>query len=197
MSERIPVSVKHHPNSKFSRDVTFLSRGTKPSKTLLVIRPITPDDEIREKMFVEKHMSPHSRYMRFFHAKTKLTPKEVHYFTHVDYTHDFALAAVDSTTDSFVGIARYMSPKNDGDTCEMAVTVADKFQGRGIATYITKYLLEIAAMEGKKTCIAETMPDNIATQRLFDRVCGSYAHSKTLHEGCYRWEIFLDKKPES
>ncbi len=47
-------------------------------------RPIKPDDA--EKLYEHFHrLGPESRYFRFFRVKKDLSPKELEYFTNVDY----------------------------------------------------------------------------------------------------------------
>ena len=57
------------------------------------IRPIKPDDGPLLVDFFER-LGPESRYFRFFRIKETLEPKEVEFFTHVDYSDRMALVAL-------------------------------------------------------------------------------------------------------
>ena len=57
------------------------------------IRPIKPDDGTLLVEFFER-LGPESRYFRFFRIKETLEPKEVEFFTNVDYSDRMALIAV-------------------------------------------------------------------------------------------------------
>jgi len=169
-----------YPHSKFCKLVTFIEKRTggdqNPKKAVLGIKLITPDDEYRQKLFIES-LSPETRRHRFFAAKRSLSPAELFKFTHTDFIHDFALAAVNEVTDTFVSTARFMTPQTNQQTCEVAILVHDDYQGMGIGSYVLNYLLNIARIEKKKTALAEVLITNKGAHHLFGSFTKKY-HTK-------------------
>eukprot|EP00242_Pyramimonas_sp_CCMP2087_P013575 CAMPEP_0198197374 /NCGR_PEP_ID=MMETSP1445-20131203/999_1 /TAXON_ID=36898 /ORGANISM="Pyramimonas sp., Strain CCMP2087" /LENGTH=213 /DNA_ID=CAMNT_0043866645 /DNA_START=286 /DNA_END=927 /DNA_ORIENTATION=+ len=158
--------------SIISRNVTF-KKKIGGDEAVFRMRPITPDDDIREEHILND-MSEHSHQMRFFGAKRRHTPKEVYELTHVEYRYDFALACVDQTTDEFVGIARYYSLSHDlkseaFNTVEVAVLVNDNMAGYGIGTYLLYEIMQMAVLAKKKKAVAEVRRDNRAARKMFKK----------------------------
>jgi acetyltransferase len=131
-----------HPDPHLTRDWK-LSDGT-----VVSIRPIRPEDAAIEGEFV-KSLSDESRYYRFMYAMKELTPEMLSRFTRIDYDLEMALIAVVGRPprETQIGVARY-STLADGKTCEFAVVVADKWQGRGVATHLVRPLIEHARHKG-------------------------------------------------
>jgi acetyltransferase len=127
---------------------------------LVRIRPIRPDDRQREAEFVRR-LSPASRYFRFHSALRELTPQMLERFTQVDYPDNMALVAlVDGPEgEEQVGVARYV--RNPGTaTAEIAIVVADDWQGRGIATRLLTDLRDVARQAGITHLVASVLREN-------------------------------------
>src|SRR5690606_34002893 len=101
------------------------------------IRPIRPEDADQARAFFEK-LGPESRYFRFFNVKQTLTDEEVADFSEVDYHDRMALVAVDD--DEVVAVGRYDREEPGGNTAEVAFSVVDDHQGRGIGTRLLELL---------------------------------------------------------
>ena len=112
--------------------------------TVILLRPIRPEDAQMEIAFVEC-LSEHSRYMRFFNPARNLSPRLLARLTQVDYDRELALLALHraGAVEEMAGIARY-APNADGSSCEFAVTVADKWQKRGLASLLMRRLMDAA-----------------------------------------------------
>src|SRR5207342_1997238 len=93
-------------------------------------------------------LSPESRRLRFLRRKDELTPAELRYFTDVDHHDHEALGALDHTGGRGVGVARYVRDAGDPQAAEIAVTVADDWQGRGLGTELLAQLTRRARCEG-------------------------------------------------
>ena len=132
----------------------------------LRVRPIRPEDAAMELAFVEC-LSDHSRYMRFFNPTRTLAPRLLARLTQLDYEREMALIALDG--DAMRGVARY-SPKSDGTTCEFAVTVADDWHGRGLATSLMQRLIDCARDAGYLTISGTVLSDNHDMHRLMTRL---------------------------
>ena len=81
-------------------------------------------------------LSALSRWRRFLRAKPELTPAELRYFTDVDHYDHEALGAIDAASGRGVAIARYVRSAHDPSCAEVAVTVIDEWQRRGLATVL-------------------------------------------------------------
>jgi acetyltransferase len=123
--------------------------------TDIVIRPIRPEDAEIEAKFV-RDLSDESKYFRFMSSLRELSQEMLVRFTQIDYHNEMALIAVTSTGsgEDQIGVVRYVT-NLDKTSCEFALTVSDKWQGRGIAHHLMRNLMEVARdrklerMEGK------------------------------------------------
>jgi acetyltransferase len=114
----------------------------------LTMRPIRPEDTEMEVAFVD-NLSGESRYMRFMYPLTTLTPELLARFTQIDYDREMALIATwtEDGKESIAGVCRYIT-KWDAEACEFAVVVADRWQGRGLATILMNRLTDYARAAG-------------------------------------------------
>src|SRR6266567_6881825 len=78
-----------------------------------------------------ERLSPRSRYCRFLGPKKMLSPRELEILTDIDHVEREALALV-APDGRFIAVARYGSVPDDPKAAEVALTVADAWQGRGI-----------------------------------------------------------------
>jgi acetyltransferase len=116
----------------------------------VTLRPVTAADAPREAAFL-RGLSTASRYKRFMSSLRELTPAKLKYFTDVDQQRHLALAAT-ATGDrrrAWVGVARCVADPQ-GDGCEFAVTVADDWQGSGLAGLLMRVLMHAAKRRGFK-----------------------------------------------
>lgn len=128
--------------------------------TNIRIRPIRPEDASIEKSFVHE-LSPQSKYFRFMQALNELTQPMLVRFTQLDYNRELALiAALEySGEETELGVARYvMNP--DGESCEFALVVADKWQHKGIGSHLMTSLIEAARQVGIKVMNGEILANN-------------------------------------
>lgn len=123
----------------------------------ILIRQIQAEDKELLRAGFE-HLSPESRYRRFFTPINRLTASQLAYFTEVDHHDHEALLALDGVGVG-VGVARYIRLADRPDTAEVAVTVVDDWHGRGVAAELLRRLVERAAAQGierfSATCLAE------------------------------------------
>ncbi len=112
--------------------------------TDIVIRPIRPEDADIEVKFVQA-LSEQARYFRFMNSLQELSKEMLVRFTQIDYHDEMALIAVrsDGAGEEQIGVARYTT-NLDKTSCEFALVVADKWQGRGIAHLLMRELMQIA-----------------------------------------------------
>ena len=140
----------------------------KSGQTLL-LRPIRPEDEPLEAELVQ-NASRESLYFRFFGFTPGIDHKMLARFTHIDYDREMAIVAVLEAGDKpqIIGVVRIV-----GDAwreeCEYAILVADAWQGQGIGSLLTDYIIEIARAQGYRRISATFLKTNTAMRRLFER----------------------------
>jgi RimJ/RimL family protein N-acetyltransferase len=139
-------------------------------------------------------LSAASRQMRFLGVKKELSAAELRYLTDVDHHDHEALAALDQASGHGVGIARYVRDADDPEAAEIAVTIVDDWQGRGLGTELLARLSDRARQEGIRRFTALTDAGNVAVAallrnadaRLVCRGRGTVEYEITLTSGTAR-----------
>ncbi|WP_153397083.1 bifunctional acetate--CoA ligase family protein/GNAT family N-acetyltransferase [Ornithinicoccus halotolerans] len=122
------------------------------------VRPIVPADAERIHAF-HALQSEESVYLRFFAPIRRLSDRDVHRFTHVDY--DERVALVVTIRGEIAGIGRYdRLPEDDLTTAEVAFNVADRYAGRGIGSVLLEHLADIGREAGVRRFVADVLPQN-------------------------------------
>lgn len=137
-------------------------------------------------------LSAESRNLRFLTGKAALSPAELRYFTEVDHHDHEALGALSQVDGRGLGIARYIRHPEDPEAAEVAVTVVDEWQGRGLGTELLKQLTDRAQQHGIRRFTALVAADNAAVIGLL-RSVGVGADVRVTHRepGCVEYEIKL------
>jgi RimJ/RimL family protein N-acetyltransferase len=145
------------------------------------IRPIRPDD--REALADGlRRLSAESRYRRFFSPLDELSEQQLTYLTEVDHHDHEALVAVEAGTEQGIGVARFVRSKGDPGVAEVAVAVADDWQGRGIGSELLHRLTERAREEGISRFSGSILEENrpmrelmaeVGDVRVIDRAAGT------------------------
>jgi RimJ/RimL family protein N-acetyltransferase len=132
------------------------------------IRALKPTDQADLLAAVDR-TSDQSLYRRFFGVKRDFSEKEISFFLNVDFAEHVALVAVmeEGGRPVIVGGGRYVlvQPK----TAELAFTVVDEYQGRGIGVLLMRHLIALAREGGLKELIAEVLPNNMAMLKVLAR----------------------------
>jgi len=137
------------------------------------------------------HLDPDTIYKRFFGAKRELSEVELTAATEVDFDSVVALVAVlDTMPETIIGAGRYVrSPQPSSRVAEVAFTVAEDYQGLGLASLILRELSAIALSAGVAHFIAEVLPYNIAMLQVFRR--SSHPMSSLIEDGVVRVTLDL------
>lgn len=132
----------------------------------VVIRPITPKDQVVEREFIEG-LSPSSRRYRFLGQMGHPSDALLRQLTEIDYKHQVAFAAItpEDSRERIVGVSRY-STDAEGLQCECAVTVADEWQNKGLGTLLMKHLIEVARNQGVRTMVSMDLAENVRMREL-------------------------------
>lgn len=126
----------------------------------ITIRPIRPEDASLEQSFV-RELSPQSKYFRFMQGLNELTQQMLVRFTQLDYNRELALIAVlnEHHKEVELGVVRYII-NPDGESCEFALVVADKWQHKGIGSHLMNALINAAHQRGIKLMEGEILANN-------------------------------------
>ncbi|HUJ91436.1 MAG TPA: GNAT family N-acetyltransferase, partial [Gaiellaceae bacterium] len=137
-------ALAHEPEDVILRDGTTLR-----------LRPPLASDADALLDFMSR-LSDRSRYLRF-HGFPQLGPKLVAPFLDPDWDERGAL--IGCFEGRVVALSNYARLR-DRRAAEVAFTVEDEFQGRGIATRMLERLVAMAAEVGIEEFVAEVLPEN-------------------------------------
>jgi RimJ/RimL family protein N-acetyltransferase len=133
-------------------------------------------------------LSDKSRRMRFLARKDRLSAAELRYFTEVDHHDHEALGALDRADGRGVGVARYIRDAEDPHAAEIAVTIVDDWQGRGLGAELLARLSDRARSEGICRFSALVADDNLAMAGLLRTMSASVV---ARSPGAVEYEITL------
>jgi RimJ/RimL family protein N-acetyltransferase len=142
----------------------------------LLVRPLRPRDRDALEAAIMR-LSETSRLMRFAAPKPRMTKADMDLLLDVDHHDREALLAVDPHTGEGVAVARYAAVPGHPGTAELAVTVADAWQGRGLGSALTDLVIARAREEGFARLHAITMGENRRAQRMLRT--GGFRHVQT------------------
>jgi GNAT superfamily N-acetyltransferase len=156
----------------------------------ILIRPIEPSDARQLEVGFE-HLSAVSRYRRFLAPIDHLSDQQLAYLTHVDHIAHEALLAIDTATGEDVAIARFVRDPQDPSRAEVAIVVADDWQGRGVGRVLADRLRGRARSVGVESFTARMLIGNRGGRRLLDRVADEISE----HEDAGMIDIAARLKP--
>ena len=140
---------------------SYSASETLPNGQVVHLRAIRPDDrqKLHEGFF---KLSKASVRNRFFSVKHDLSPAELSYFTEVDFQHHVALVAElqNGSQRLPVGVGRFVSSDERPDHSEMAITVIDEMQGKGIGKVLLNHLIDSARELGIRHLDATVLAQN-------------------------------------
>ena len=161
------ASLSQSPSHWLHSYPAHLSRTwTLASGESLRVRPVRHDDGELEEAFV-RGLSLESRYQRMLSGGTKVTPEWIDSMTHIDYHRHmaFAVTTVSDGVEQFVGVGRYVI---DAATlgADVALVLADAWQGQGLGRRLLATLLEHAQAAGVREAVGVVLATNKAMLRL-------------------------------
>ena len=129
------------------------------------IRPIESHDKGALAAALEESSSE-AVYRRFLAPHGPLSARELRYLTEVDHHDHEALLAVDPESGRSVGVARYIRDRERHDSAEIAVSVLESWQGRGVGKALIHGLADRAREEGITRFTALMLAHNRAMRQL-------------------------------
>ena len=129
------------------------------SGDLVRIRQVQPGD-VQALARAYAKLSEESRYRRFFTAMPELSGSLLHAAAEVDHENHEALVALPLLSGEIVGECRFVRLPDRPDTADLAVTVTDAWQRRGLASALLARLSARALEAGITYFTAEILAEN-------------------------------------
>ena len=156
----------------------------------MVIRPIRAEDK---RMLSDglRRLSPENAQRRFLTPKRSFSRTELRYLTEVDGRDHVALVAEDPADPvrRLIAVGRFVRLHDDPETADVAFTVADEWQGRGLGSLLGIHLNHLARNRGIRRFTATMASDNRAAHRLLYKLT---RHLEQQHVGGGVDELVLD-----
>lgn len=166
-----------------------------PDGTQVLIWPLLPSDReaVREAF---EHLSEESRSQRFLASVPHLTEAMLdHLVDEVDGVDHVALALVAVDQDHVgvpTGVARMIRYAHDPTAADVAVTVADEWHGRGVATTLLAELMRVRP-RGVTRIVTTVWADNEASLAMLRRL----GPTTVTSAGDARLDVVVDLGPGS
>lgn len=134
--------------------------------TKIFFRPIKPSDA---DMWVELYLSlsSNTKYLRFFSSLPEPDQNMIDRYTKIDYINKFAIVAIinENGQEKMIGVVRYgLDPPPDN--AELAVVVADDWQGKGLGTKLLDFMLSIMVKQKIKKVHGDVFLQNEKMMRI-------------------------------
>lgn len=138
-----------------------------PDGTQIVFRPIHPTDEplMRELFYA---LSQQTIYYRFMSNLRVIPRRQIQDFVYIDHRNEVALVGTIPAAhgEDIIALGNYyLDPKTN--RAEVAFVVHDKWQRKGIGTFMLKQLIRIARRNGIRGFTAEVLAENKGMQAVF------------------------------
>jgi len=158
------------------------------------LRPIAPSDADPLQEF-HTGQSERSVYLRFFAPMERLSPGDLERFTHVDHRDRVAFVVVVpfEGRERIIAVGRF--DRVGAASAEVAFTVADVHQGRGLGSVLLEHLAAAARELGIGEFTAEVLPQNGQMLAVF-RDAG-YEVRQAYDDGLVAVRITLDPNAQS
>jgi acetyltransferase len=139
------------------------TRATLADGSRIVMRLVRPDDARYADAFF-RWLSDETKYLRFMYAVKELSPDMVASALAQDGLKRVVLVAEPeqhpaSDPTPAVAIGRY-APSPDPAACEVAITVGDPWQGRGVGRALLRRLIALAKRAGYRSMCATALTTN-------------------------------------
>jgi RimJ/RimL family protein N-acetyltransferase len=163
-------------------------RTTKTSMEVF-FRPVKISDEPLLKDFFYS-LSDNSMYRRFISFRKDMPHERLQEFVVIDYTKEMAILAVvrDGEKVDIAGLGQYTINESE-HTADVAFTVRDEYQNRGIGTELLAYLTQLARRQGLLGFTAEVLVENEPMLHVFEKLLKV---KKSVDSGVYYLDMDFD-----
>jgi ribosomal protein S18 acetylase RimI-like enzyme len=157
----------------------------------IMLRPVRSDDKELLRFFAES-LSEEDLYFRFFRH---VVPTEdlLTRLVDIDPTKQIAILALVGSGESekIVGVGRCFIDRERA-TAEVAITVGDEYQNKGIGRELLLHLISLARARGLKGLTAQVLVDNAAIMRLLRSLDGiEYDIQRRVEEGVFLLDMIF------
>ena len=153
-------------------------------------RAIKPsDEEAMRRLFYR--FSNTAVFRRFLFPISTMPHDKMQEYVNIDYSRVMSVVALAGEPEQETIIAEARFVKDDHSAFgELAFIVDEKYQGRGIATYLYKMLIRLAQERGLKGFTAEVLPANQEMMKVFEK--GDLPIDARLENGLYQLTVPFD-----
>jgi len=138
-------------------------------------------------------LSPRSRYLRFAAPMPRISERLLEQMMDLDGDRHVAYAALTPDETAVVGVARFVRTADDPQVAEVAIAIADEWQGRGMGSLLVAALVDRARESGLRSLTATMLSENRDAARLAHAV----GFSLTGRSGIYaEYELPLRDGPD-
>ncbi|MEJ8569820.1 GNAT family N-acetyltransferase [Elongatibacter sediminis] len=132
----------------------------------VTIRPISSIDANLEVGFIDR-LSPMTKHYRFLGGMHHISEQLLKEFCDVDFDQTAAFIAITEIDgeEREIGVVRYAPGSTDNDR-EMAITIADNWQNKGLDVLLAKQLIDFAKTRGVKKLYSIDLADNAPMRQL-------------------------------
>ncbi len=129
------------------------------------VRPLRPTDRATYENAVVD-LSPRSRYLRFFAPIVRPSKRLLDQMTLIDGHRHVAFMALTPDETTAVGVVRYVRTADEARAGEVAIAVADDWQGHGLGIQLVRHTVEHARLAGLDSLVGTTLAENPGAARL-------------------------------
>jgi GNAT superfamily N-acetyltransferase len=154
--------------------------------TPVALRPVGPDDKplLEEGM---ARLSSNSRRLRFMAPVDRLSRAQLAYLTEIDHAAHIAWGAlIDGRP---VAVGRIVRLEGDPAVAELAVTVVDDWQRRGIGRLLVRLMAELGRSVGVRRFTFDALPENHGITCLL----AGFGAEQNLVDGVITGTVELDR----
>lgn len=131
----------------------------------LTIRPVRPDDKHLLQAAFDR-LSTRSRRQRFLTSTNGLTRAQLAYLTEIDQLDHVAFGVFEQELP--VAVGRWIRFDNDRDAADVALTVLDEYQQRGVGSRLLRVLALSARHREVGWLHFDVLAENVGMLRLLD-----------------------------
>jgi acyl-CoA hydrolase/GNAT superfamily N-acetyltransferase len=157
-------------------------------------RPIRPSDVDQMRRLFYR-FSDQAVYYRYFSPIKTMPHSKMQEYVNVDYKNTMSIVGLvgEPGAGTIIAEARYIRIP-DSHWADVAFVVDEAYQGKGIATFLLLYLIDIAKENGLRGFKADVLATNKAMLKVFERC--QYPIKATLDSGVYELTIPFYKEEE-
>lgn len=134
--------------------------------SIFTVRPVTGDDKHLILSGFDQ-LSERSRYLRFLSPMPSLSRGQLAYLSELDHRHHVAIGILDG--DNPVAIGRFVRFDDDPTAADVALTVIDAYQCRGVGRVTIEVLALLARHRDIRWMHFDVLAENTGMLALLDR----------------------------